>query len=238
MATRPDRNSPKGCPRKLFLFTKPAIAGRVKTRLIGELSAEQTAQLHQAFLCDVCKSVRHGDFDLTLAWALDDAEAVPNGVGSYQIQGVRQQGEDLGERLFQALAAGAQDGAHVAALGSDHPEISPQTLHDTFGRLDAEADVVLGPASDGGYFLIALRSSAVDPRIFQDIAWSTSEVLRQTLDRCSELELRAELLPMGHDVDVAEDLEALVDRLRRSEGGCSATRELLESWGRLERTDR
>ena len=239
MAKSLREEAPRGCSRKLYIFTKPAIPGRVKTRLIGELSAQQTAQLHEAFLRDVCRSVGEGAFHLTLAWALETNEVVPTGVGDQPIQGLRQQGESLGDRLFHALAEGARDGSHVAALGSDHPEVSEETLSDAFNRLGDErpggaADVVLGPTPDGGYFLIAARARALSSRIFQDISWSTSEVLEQTMDRCHELNLRVELLPMGHDVDVPADLEGLIERLGSSQGGCPATREILSSWGRLQ----
>ncbi len=243
MSKRQHENGARGRSNKLYIFTKPAIPGRVKTRLVGELSAQQTALLHEAFLLDVCRAVGQGNFELTLAWALEVDEAVPEGVGADRIPGLRQQGEGLGERLYLALAQGAEDGSHVAALGSDHPEVSEQTLNDAFNRLEAgangsdrpeePADVVLGPTPDGGYFLIAMRASSVSSRIFQDISWSTSEVLEQTLDRCRELDLRVELLPMGHDVDVAEDLEGLIARLSSKEGGCPATREILTAWGRL-----
>ena len=229
----PPSGEPAPRPRKLFLFTKPAVAGRVKTRLIGELTGEQTAELHGAFLSDVCEVSAEGAFEPLIAWALEPGETIPSGVGRLRLSGLRQDGHDLGDRLFRQLSAGSRTGAHVAALGSDHPEVRHETLNEAFDLLDDGTDVVIGPTPDGGYFLIALAAASVRRRIFEDIAWSTESVRQQTLDRCAELGLRVVLLPLGHDVDIPPDLDALVARLGERFGGCPATRRLLQQWGRL-----
>ena len=218
--------------RKLFLFTKPAVPGRVKTRLVGDLTAEQTARLHAAFLNDVSRELEQGELELEIAWALDEDRPVPPGIESRPYPGLRQVGADLGERLFNVLRDGAVDGASVAALGSDHPEISHRAVENAFEMLEAGADVVLGPTPDGGYFLIALAPQAVHRRLFEDVAWSTDAVRTTTLERCRELELRVELLPMGHDVDFPEDLAALVERLRQAPSSvCVDTRRCLRELG-------
>jgi glycosyltransferase A (GT-A) superfamily protein (DUF2064 family) len=87
--------------------------------------------------------------------------------------------------------------------------------------------VVLGPAEDGGYYLIALRAGAVAPRLFAEIAWSTDQVLPATLDRCRELGLAVELLPMAADVDTPEDLRRLAVRMAGDDLGCPRTQALL-----------
>jgi rSAM/selenodomain-associated transferase 1 len=218
--------------RRLLLFTKPARPGRVKTRLIGELTAEEAARLHGAFLDDLLDRLRGGDFELTLAWALDPDEEVPAG----PVPGVRQRGSDLGERLYLALSEAALSEAGsgtVAAVGSDHPALPLELVHLAFATVEAGADVVLGPAEDGGYYLIALRAGAVSPRLFADIAWSTEQVLATTLERCRELGLRVELLPAASDVDTPDDLRRLAGRMITSDLGCPRTRELLGALRRL-----
>ena len=222
--------------RRLLLFTKPAREGRVKTRLIGDLTAAQAAALHAAFLADLLDRLREGDFELRLAWALDPDEEVPAG----PFPGVRQVGEGLGDRLYGALSAAAaevmSEGA-VMALGSDHPTLSLGLIHRAFDLVESGADVALGPAEDGGYYLIALRADAVAPRLFEGIAWSTGQVLPATLDRCRELGLRVELLPEASDVDTPEDLRRLAARMARLGGddlGCPRTRALLASFGFLQ----
>ena len=216
--------------RRLLLFTKPAREGRVKTRLIGDLTAAEAARLHAAFLEDLLDRLRAGDFELRLAWALDPDEEVPAG----PVPGVRQEGSDLGERLYRALseAESETDSGAVMALGSDHPTLPLDLIHRAFETVEAGADVVLGPAEDGGYYLIALRAGAVHPRIFEDVAWSTDRVLPATLERCRELGLAVELLPEASDVDTPEDLRRLAQRLAEDTGsdlGCPRTRDLLQS---------
>ena len=199
----------------------------MKTRLIGELTPAQAAALHQAFLDDLLDRLRKGRFDLRLAWALDPGEPLPDG----PIPGVRQEGDDLGDRLYRALAAAGMEAQSVAALGSDHPSLPVEMVHEAFARLEAGADVVLGPAEDGGYYLIALRAGAVAPRLFEGIAWSTDRVFPETLERCRELGLRLELLPRAADVDTPEDLRRLATRMTCEDLGCPRTRSLLDAWG-------
>jgi len=213
-----------------LLFTKPARAGRVKTRLIGDLTPLQAAELHAAFLDDLLDRLRGGALTLHLAWALDAGEAVPAG----PFPGVAQRGDDLGERLYTALADAAAEAPAVAALGSDHPTLPLAVVHRAFELVEGGADVVLGPAEDGGYYLIALRAVAVARRLFEDIAWSTDRVLALTLERCRELGLRVELLPAGVDVDTPADLRRLAASMAESDLGCPRTRALLQSWGRIE----
>ena len=214
-------------PACLVLFTKPAVAGRVKTRLLGAVSAEQAAALHAAFLADLLDRLRGAPgFDLVIAWALDAGEAPPD----CGLPALRQRGSDLGERLHDALAAAARRYAFVAAIGSDHPELPRERVGEAFAALAAGADVALGPASDGGYYLVAARAAALSPRLFADIPWSGPEVLARTLDRCAELGLEVALLAPGDDVDTPADLERLAATLRRDGGCCPRTAALLAGW--------
>ena len=220
--------------RLLLLFTKPARPGRVKTRLIGDLTAAQAADLHAAFLGDVLERLQGGRFELRIAWALEPGEEVPVGPAP----GQRQEGAGLGERLYGALSGAAREvgerGA-VMALGSDHPTVPLEVVHRAFERVEAGAEVVLGPAEDGGYYLIALSAGAVVPRLFEGIAWSTGSVLDETVDRCRELGIEPELLPWGCDVDTPEDLRKLAGRLVEEDLGCPRTRGLLTAWGWVRR---
>jgi uncharacterized protein len=215
--------------RRLLLFTKPARAGRVKTRLIGDLTPLQAAELHAAFLDDLLDRLRAGAFTLRVAWALEPGEPVPAG----PFPGFAQRGGDLGERLYTALADAAAESPAVAALGSDHPTLDLAVVHRAFELLESGAEVVLGPAEDGGYYLIALRAAAVARRLFEGIAWSTAAVLPTTLERCRELGLRLELLPAAVDVDTAADLRRLAAAMADGDLGCPRTRALLQGWGRI-----
>lgn len=226
--------------RLLLVFTKPARAGQVKTRLIGELSSRQAAELHGAFLADVLNRFREGPFDLEIAWAVDDGEPLP-ATSEWGIIGRRQRGASLGQRLHTTLREAGRGHAFVAAIGSDHPELSLGTVIAAFEALEAGSEVVLGPAADGGYYLIGLRSERIAPELFEEIPWSTGKVLAETRKRCDELALDLALLENGHDVDTPADLDRLIEALTAPglEGPgaveCPRTRRLLESWGRLPR---
>ena len=215
--------------RCLVLFTKPAIAGRVKTRLIGELTAEQAAELHAAFLGDLVERMCDGDFDLRIAWALDPGESAPDS----PVPAFRQQGADLGERLFEGLEQAAAEHELVAAIGSDHPELPVSHIHSGFDKLAAGAQVVVGPTTDGGYYLVGATRQTLNREIFSGIDWSTERVLKSTLERCDELDLAVELLPTGADVDTAGDLARLASRLAEGECDCPRTVRLLRAWRRI-----
>jgi rSAM/selenodomain-associated transferase 1 len=220
-------------PSCLLLFTKPATPGRVKTRLIGVLTAAQAARLHDCLLRDLVERLAGGDYELRLAWALGPGEEAP----ACALPAEPQRGAGLGERLHHGLAGAARSHRRVAAVGSDHPTLSAAIVERAFAALAAGADAVLGPATDGGYYLIALRSEAVAGELFEGVAWSTPAVLEQTLDRCAARGLGVELLPVASDVDTPGDLERLAGELAAGDletgGDCPRTRALLASWGRL-----
>ena len=215
--------------RCLVLFAKPAVPGRVKTRLIGELSAEEAALLHAAFVDDAVERLRRAPCDLRIAWAVEQGGELP-AVG---VPAIRQRGADLGERLFHGLSAFAGEHAAVAAIGSDHPDLPLSRVTEAFRRLEAGESVVLGPAEDGGYYLIAVRSDRLRRELFTDIEWSTRRVLEQTIERCRELGLEPSLLEPWADVDQPADLGRLAASLTDGGAGCPRTRDLLASWGRL-----
>lgn len=240
----------------LLLFSKPATPGRVKTRLAPALGEERAAELHATFVHDAVASLVRGSFDLRLLWALDETlggaldESDTAGVeppthllpvGARSLDWRRQEGRDLGERLYRALHDAADEAPFVGAVGSDHPEIEAAQVEDAFGRLEAGADVAIGPVPDGGYYLIALRREAVRQRLFDDVPWSTDAVFDVTVERCRELGLELATLPPGHDVDVPADLDALARRLAQrlafDSDSCPATRALLARWGRLRSAD-
>lgn len=217
--------------RVVLLFTKPGVPGRVKTRLIGELTAGEAAALHRALLADLLRNLSGGAFRLELRWALEEGEEAP----ALGYPAARQEGGDLGERLYRALAAAAGGGALVAAVGSDHPELTAARVEEAFAALEGGADVALGPAADGGYYLVAVRPEAACRDLFADIPWSTAAVLAATVRRAAAAGLTVHLLPPGRDVDTPEDLARLAARLPGGGVACPATERLLASWGRLER---
>ena len=219
----------------MLLFAKEPVPGQVKTRLIapGGLTADQAATLHAALVADLSGRLEAGRWELTLMWSSAEDSGPPVDVAPAGVPRRRQRGRDLGERLFRGLAWAASGAGYVAAVGSDQPDLEVARVEAAFELLARGNEVVLGPARDGGYYLIALRREAVDRRLFDGVAWSTPAVLRETLSRCRGLGLEVGLLPEEEDLDTVDDLVRFRDALaRRPElrSLCPRTAELVASW--------
>lgn len=184
----------------LVVLTRTPDAGRVKTRLIPALGADGAAALHAGLALEtVRRAVATG---LPVEVRLDGPEDHPF-AADLRALGARvlpQGGGDLGERLARGLSP------HLCAfvLGSDCVTWDPDWLRDA---AHDPADVVLGPAEDGGYWTLGTRAPL--PDLFTGIPWSTAEVLPSTLRRASALGLRVSLLPTCYDIDRPADLDRL-----------------------------
>ncbi|MCY3590578.1 MAG: TIGR04282 family arsenosugar biosynthesis glycosyltransferase [Acidobacteria bacterium] len=201
--------------RRLLLFAKAPVPGRVKTRLVapGGLTAGGAASLHRALVADLAHRLNAGPWELVLMWASSPDDQPPAGLAPADVRWRRQEGRDLGERLYGGLRWAADGADHVAAVGSDHPDLDSVRVEEAFAALDAGRGAVLGPAADGGYYLIALRREALCQRLFEGIAWGGPSVLAATLSRVDELGLDAALLPEAHDLDTVADLGRFRERL-------------------------
>ena len=191
----------------MVLFTKPGRSGAVKTRLIGCLTAAQAAGLHTAFLEDLVERLQVGSFELRIAWALQEGDPLP------AANALRQRGSDLGSRLWAGLTEAAQAADFVVAIGSDHPELTADRVEEAFAHLEEGAAGVVGPALDGGYYLIGFATGSIPQRVFEDVPWSSAEVLAVTLRRFADVGTTPAMLPPVPDVDTPADLEALAARL-------------------------
>lgn len=192
--------------RALIVLAKPPIAGRAKTRLCPPLTLDEAARFAAAALADtvaVARSVpgcrvilAHPPGALpALRAALGDALPEPCVIPPGDV------GEAMDGAMRNAFAGGA---THVALIGSDLPSLPPAYITAAFAALDTGADVALGPAEDGGYYLIA----TVTPRsaLFRGIAWSTGAVFAQTVAQIAADGLTLAALPSWYDVDSATDL--------------------------------
>jgi uncharacterized protein len=184
----------------------------VKTRLHTVLSPEQATALYRCFLLDRLEGLAAiRDVERVVAFTPPESREEMAALVPAGFRCVAQQGRDLGERLAGVLAELIADGhAGAIALDSDSPTL-PMAYVAAAARIlsSNQADVVVGPAEDGGYYLIGVTTP--QRRLFEDVAWSTSSVLPATLARVKELGLRAHLLPRWFDVDTESDLL----RLRR-----------------------
>ncbi len=195
----------------VIVFAKAPTLGRVKTRLARDIGQAPARRFYiQETNRLLARLARDGSFDVMLAVA-PDAAAVR---GRWWPAGVarRRQGHgDLGHRMARALAAARP--RPVVVIGSDIPEIDTARLRAAFHAL-ATADLVLGPAADGGYWLVGTRAPALLHRLFRHVRWSGPHARADTLANLPAGR-RVALLDVLEDIDEGADLERL-NRRRRS----------------------
>ncbi len=215
--------------RTLVIVAKEPTPGRVKTRLGATLGHDRAAALYRAFSADTFRLI-----DQLPATSLAIAHWPPEaGVHFQRELGARglifaQEGADFGARLHHAFATAAAHGAErIVLIGTDSPSLPISIIEQAFARLDDQhIDGVIGPCSDGGWYLLGLRQPHA--ALFHDIAWSTEVVYQQTLERAAAAGLRLESLPTWYDIDTEADLARLhSDLAARPDASASHTLPLL-----------
>jgi hypothetical protein len=201
----------------LAIMTKAPRAGQVKTRLVPPLTPHEAADLNAAFLRDLSMSIfRASEISpsrAVAAYTPRGLESAYENILPREFMLLPQRGENFTERLIFAaedlLAIGFSS---VCLINSDSPAVPAQNFAEAAIELAEPGDrIVLGPADDGGYYLIGLKQ--VHHRLFADIDWSTERVFEQTKQRAAELKLRVHELATGRDVDDHRSLARLRDEL-------------------------
>jgi rSAM/selenodomain-associated transferase 1 len=196
-------------PVAVAIMAKAPAAGAVKTRLTPPLTAADAAQLYRCFLLDKIAQVRElKDVHAVVAYTPVEASRLFETLApGFEL--LPQRGPELGARLANGLAELLAHGHGGAmAIDSDTPTLPTAFLQRAVELLTrGDADVVVGPCDDGGYYLIGVR--AARPELFEDMPWSTPDVLPETLRRARAAGLTTTCLPEWFDVDTADDLERL-----------------------------
>ena len=189
----------------LAVIAKEPVAGLAKTRLVPALGEVGAARAAAAMLADTLVAVRATGADPWLCFTPAGArERLQRLAPGFRL--LAQAAGDLGDRLAACLADLLAAGAdRVAIVGADTPHVPPASYRQAFALLD-QADVVLGPALDGGYYLVAAR--AARPELFVGVPMGTGAVLAETLARAAHAGLAVALLPPLRDLDRVEDLAA------------------------------
>lgn len=184
----------------LIIFTKNPVAGRVKTRLAKDIGDENALEIYK-FLLD-------HSFKITTTLELTKQVHYSNKIpyqdlwdeGNFDKK--LQYGEDLGIRMENAFRDGFKSGFEkIVIIGSDLYDLKTSELEDAFIALD-ENDYVIGPAEDGGYYLLGMNE--LNDQIFRNKDWSTSSVFQDTLKDLKNS--RIKLLPTQNDIDVLDDI--------------------------------
>lgn len=193
--------------RALIIFAKRPVPGRVKTRLSPPLTFEDGAGLYSCMLMDTLTRARL----LTGITPVIFFQTDPGAEEYFQeiapeLESLPQLGSDLGERMKSAFARMFARGySEVAIIGSDSPDLPAEYILQSFDLMEHEhTDGVFGPAEDGGYYLLALKGVWLE--LFDNIPWSSKEVLQISMERANDAGIGIALLPPWHDVDTFADL--------------------------------
>ncbi|MFK8186352.1 MAG: TIGR04282 family arsenosugar biosynthesis glycosyltransferase [Phormidesmis sp.] len=227
---------PSSASCRLLLFLRYPQVGRTKTRLIPALGAAGAATLQRHMAEYLVRRLQHPSWELQVHFSGASVSAMQDFLGPELVYRP-QVGQGLGDRLWYGFQQGFKEDSFLRshavsrtiAIGADCPDVSHQHIHQAFDALRSQ-DVVLGPATDGGYYLIGLRQASERccadastlagapagtslQSLFKGIDWSTPRVFQQTLARVQQLNLSWAQLETLSDVDRPEDL-AIWERLQ------------------------
>lgn len=183
----------------LIIFVKNLRYGQVKTRLAAKLGDERAFEIYRKLL--------HHTREITTAVKADKflfySDNIENDNWPSDFFREVQKGNDLGERMRNSLELLFNKGyTKLVIIGSDCLELNTIIIEESFRELD-KTDIVIGPAKDGGYYLLGLTSNS--PFLFENVEWSTSKVLDQTISICKQHNKRYTLFTELNDIDEAED---------------------------------
>jgi uncharacterized protein len=216
-----------GFDERLLVFVKVPIQGTVKTRLATAIGAETAARLYRCFVSDTLTGVRRAGYPLLVFFHPPEADRAVDAWLGEGLTCLPQRGGDLGERMFAAFQEAFRWCSRAVLVGADCPDLPDEILHEAFACLNTH-DAVLGPARDGGYYLIGFSSSGgMREEIFQGIEWGSSGVHEATMAAMRMHRIHFHILPLWRDVDDYDDLKALYDRQKHRPAGDLATVDFL-----------
>jgi rSAM/selenodomain-associated transferase 1 len=203
---------------RLLVFTRAPRPGQVKTRLIPQLGSQGAADFHARLICHCLRMVTRAGLCPVELWCAPSCHDpfFQDCRERYGVELHEQAQGDLGERMHKALAS-ALEGAEAAILiGTDIPSIEVADLDAAFQALQQGKDAVVGPAHDGGYYLIGLKQP--NRWLFEGINWGTSMVFQETCSLLQQLEMDWLCLREHADVDTPEDYRRLLEDIRLDAG--------------------
>lgn len=195
----------------LIIFVKNKIPGKTKTRLAAGIGPQKAMEVYDLLLDHTHRTTRCLPCRKTVYFSQQQEKEGLWNDGNFQL--AVQRGEGLGDRMQEAFEQQFARGAErVCIIGSDTFEISEALIQQAFTLLETK-DVVIGPAHDGGYYLLGMNE--LQPEFFQTKAWSTASVLPQTLEDVERLQLSCGFLPKLTDIDHKEDWLAYQRKIKQ-----------------------
>jgi len=197
----------KKLEKLLVIVAKDPVPGKVKTRLLPQLSPAVAADLYRCFLLDRISEINAlNGVDRAIAYTPEGARKTFTALALDGFKLFPQRGKDLGERLnnifLEKLALGYNA---VSIVDSDSPDLPNSIVEESFQLLlSKQAEVVFGPCHDGGYYLVGMQKP--HPELFRNIPWSTDNVLSTTLEKAKKMGLNVKMLSYWNDLDTFQDL--------------------------------
>ena len=190
----------------LVIFAREPVPGKVKTRLAAGVGVEAAAEIYRSLLDHTVETSLASGVEVFVSLAREPDREWVDGLGlPFEVQG----GGDLGERMVECFARRfSNDGGRTVIIGSDNARLRPDHIRSAFAALE-DHPVVLGPAEDGGYWLVGQRRPGVD--LFSDIPWSAPNTLDATRDRLKALKTPWRELETLPDIDTEEDLQKAIN---------------------------
>lgn len=196
----------------LLVFVKYPQKGKVKLRLSAALDENIVQELYRCFVHDTLATAQKINAQLRICFLPADKKDKFQRWLGHHYSFLPQKGSDLGARMKQCFTDALKEGFHrVVLIGSDSPDLPAIILQRAFSELQTH-EMVLGPSSDGGYYLIGFQDISFEPTVFDDIDWSTASVFAQTLQKVHDAKKNYILLPRWSDVDTLTDLKHLIKR--------------------------
>ncbi len=214
--------------KTIIIMAKIPVAGTVKTRLQPRLTADECADLAECFLRDAVSKVISLKNMLIIAYSPFEKRDVLREILPEEPNFIEQKGVNLGEKMFHAFEfAFANDSDAVVMIGTDSPTFPAEFVSQAFDKL-SETDAVLGATTDGGFYLIGLRS--LKREIFENVEWSSPQTFEQTARNIRDANLKLSFLPVWYDVDTPEDLKRLKSDLTGNPNVAPKTSEFIQSY--------
>lgn len=180
----------------IIIFSRTLVAGKVKTRIAASLGNDKALAIHLRLFNQTRHAIRSSGYPHIIY--LSETPMSPPGF-EYKLQ----VGKDLGERMHNCLSQELKTSEKVCLIGTDCLDLRSSDIKEAFEKLNAY-DIVIGPAFDGGYYLIGMRKPTA--KLFETINWGQSTVLVETLRICERMNLNYYLLEERKDVDRVEDI--------------------------------
>jgi rSAM/selenodomain-associated transferase 1 len=211
----------------ILFFMKYPEPGEVKTRLAESIGSDKAAQLYRTFILDLLGKLESTRLPFAICFYPERKKKLLMEWLGEGYEYIPQRGGDLGERMAAAfLEAFAGGHRRVILMGGDFPDLPQAFLEESLGALNTH-DAVIGPAMDGGYYLIGFRKETFIQQAFEGMDWSREGVFRQTLSILKGHRRRVYVLPVWNDIDTIQDLRQFIERSEESGVATSKTMSFL-----------